>query len=263
MAKSAKTKDEETIGSEDRARGVRAMLAIDDVQAAILMLALGDEAAGEAMKYLSDAELEQLVRLLAGLGKVTGKQKQKAMAECERLQKSDKIPAPAERRDHSDFIFAALSRATGARRAGEICAAQGLPARTRTPKPASKPSKEHQKAKTALKKKLSGLSVSQVSCDELRDVIVGLAETARREGILALEPLLPAGGGDKLLCTGLRLAVDGTEPDRVRRNLKTRLAALLGQQEVVGRMIVEGVLGIQAGDNPRLIEHQLESHYRL
>ena len=100
--------------------------------------------------------------------------------------------------------------------------------------------------------------------DELRDVIVGLAVIARREGILALEQLLPAdGGGDKLLLTGLRLAVDGTEPKLVTENLETRQRTLLRDRETAGRMIIEGVAGIQAGDNPRLIEHQLQSHYRL
>ena len=52
--------------------------------------------------------------------------------------------------------------------------------------------------------------------------IVGLAETARREGILALEP---AAGevGNLYLASGIRLAVDGTEPELIRSILDIEL----------------------------------------
>ena len=47
---------------------------------------------------------------------------------------------------------------------------------------------------------------------ELIEKIVGFAETARREGILALEQAVEE-GDDPFLSQGVRLAVDGTEPD--------------------------------------------------
>jgi len=260
MAKKSTT----TIGAEDAARAARTMLAGEGNQAAVLMLALGETAAGEAIKYLSDAEIDGLVRQFAGLGKVTAQQKREAMAECMRLHQGGDLTGQAQRRQHSDFIFAALNRAVGPRRASDVCTAQGLPSFTRTPPPPYQRSQKNQKTSAALEKTLHTRSLSDMSPDELRDLIVTLAELARREGILAIEPLLPADcAGDKLLHTGLRLAVDGTEPDLIRKNLEVRLQTMLRDLELMGRLVIEGIAGIQAGDNPRLIEFQLESHYRV
>ena len=155
--------------------------------------------------------------------------------------------------------------------------------------------------------------------------IVGMAETARREGILALEnePL----EDNKFLQQGVRLAVDGTEPalimdimetelmfveerhkqmqrllDMLGRNwlifggvtiaalfivrdgltgmalvrqvaypafqalllagliawpLARKLGELSGQEILFKRMIIEGIMAVQAGDNPRIVEHKL------
>ena len=163
---------------------------------------------------------------------------------------------------------------------------------------------------------------------ELVDRMVRLAETARRRGILALESAANE-LDDRFLSTGLRLAVDGTEPkliqpimereihyleqrhrlgQRVMRTLGhywmifgvvgalvelglhaesagagialveqaalpllygALLAGLIGlpfasklatyseQEMLAKRMIVEGIISIQAGDHPRIIEHKL------
>ncbi|MBK36634.1 MAG: motility protein A [Gemmatimonadetes bacterium] len=58
---------------------------------------------------------------------------------------------------------------------------------------------------------------------ELIEKIVGFAETARREGILALEQ---AGQeiDDAFMSTGIRLAVDGTEPELIQTILETELS---------------------------------------
>ncbi|MFH1570564.1 MAG: motility protein A [Gemmatimonadota bacterium] len=166
---------------------------------------------------------------------------------------------------------------------------------------------------------------------ELIERIVGFAETARREGILALEQAIEE-GDDPFLSTGVRLAVDGTEPDLIMDILETELQFVeerhkLGQ-EILGnmanaapafgmigtliglvimlknmddpaaigpgmaiallttlygaimanillnpiaqklktysskevlakRMIIEGIMSIQSGDNPRIVEHKL------
>jgi len=166
---------------------------------------------------------------------------------------------------------------------------------------------------------------------ELIERIVGFAETARREGILALEQAIED-GDDTFLSQGVRLAVDGTEPDLIMDILETELQFIeerhkLGQ-DIVGnmagaapafgmigtliglvimlknmddpaaigpgmaiallttmygailanilfgpiaaklkvysgkellakRMIIEGIMSIQSGDNPRIVEHKL------
>ncbi|MEW6751158.1 MAG: FliG C-terminal domain-containing protein [Candidatus Latescibacterota bacterium] len=156
--------------------------------------------------------------------------------------------------------------------------------------------------------------------------IVGMAETARRQGILALEHELP---GDPFLRTGVVLAVDGAEPALIagilgtelqslqerhrqsRRLLETlarnwmvfagigvalvlvvggeaglpplelvrqaaspllqglllaglfawplacRLGEVHEQEALAKRMAIEGVMAIQSGDNPRIVEHKL------
>ena len=166
---------------------------------------------------------------------------------------------------------------------------------------------------------------------ELIERIVGFAETARREGILALEQAIED-GDDTFLSGGVRLAVDGTEPDLIMDILETELSFIqerhqLGQdiisnmanaapafgmigtliglvimlknmddpaaigpgmaiallttmygaiisniffgpiaqklktysnKEVLAkRMIIEGIMSIQSGDNPRIVEHKL------
>ena len=60
---------------------------------------------------------------------------------------------------------------------------------------------------------------------ELIENIVGFAETARREGILALETAA-ADVNDPFLSGGIQLAVDGTEPDLITDILETELQYL-------------------------------------
>ena len=166
---------------------------------------------------------------------------------------------------------------------------------------------------------------------ELIEKIVGFAETARREGILALEQAVED-ADDAFLGAGVKLAVDGTEPDLIMDILETELrfieerhklgqeiianmgnaapafgmiGTLIGlvimlknmddpaaigpgmaiallttmygaiianiafgpiaaklktysQKEVLSkRMIIEGIMSIQSGDNPRIVEHKL------
>ena len=58
---------------------------------------------------------------------------------------------------------------------------------------------------------------------ELIEKIVGFAETARREGILALEQAVQE-VEDIFMATGIRLAVDGTEPELIQSILETELS---------------------------------------
>ena len=166
---------------------------------------------------------------------------------------------------------------------------------------------------------------------ELIEKIVGFAETARREGILALEQAVEE-GDDPFLSQGVRLAVDGTEPALIMDILETELqfieerhksgqnmvaamgdaapafgmiGTLIGlvimlknmddpaaigpgmaiallttmygaiisnvlfgpiakklksisdKELLTKRMIIEGIMAIQSGDNPRIVNHKL------
>lgn len=168
---------------------------------------------------------------------------------------------------------------------------------------------------------------------ELIEKIVGFAETARREGILALEQAASE-VEDPFMGTGIRLAVDGTEPELIQTILETELAFIeerhkagasifsyMGQagpafgmigtlvglvnmlqnlddpsaigpgmatalittfygavianlifipmagklgirsaEEILQkRMIMEGIMSIQSGDNPRIVEQKLNT----
>jgi chemotaxis protein MotA len=169
---------------------------------------------------------------------------------------------------------------------------------------------------------LRALRPKQTTIVDLLERIVGFAETARREGILALEQAVEP-YDEPSLAQGVRLAVDGTEPDLImdilenemeyverRHRAQQRLlhdwghsclgvAALgallaaatapsawvagaavpllyggvcswvLGQplarklqvaheQEILcKRMVIEGVMAVQCGDNPRIVEIKL------
>ena len=60
---------------------------------------------------------------------------------------------------------------------------------------------------------------------ELIDTLVGLAETARRQGLLALEAGLPS-IKNPFIALGVQMAVDGTRPEVVEDILRTEVDAL-------------------------------------
>ncbi len=168
---------------------------------------------------------------------------------------------------------------------------------------------------------------------ELIERIVNFAETARREGILALEQAVED-DDDPFLASGVKLAVDGTEPDLIMDILETEVqfveerhklgAQILADMAVAApafgmigtliglvimlknmsdpaaigpamavallttlygailanvllnpisiklktystkelltkRMIIEGIMAIQSGDNPRIVENKLSA----
>ena len=73
--------------------------------------------------------------------------------------------------------------------------------------------------------------LQQLSYADIDEVFVVLAETARREGILHLERLVQ-GDDEDYLNYGMRLAIDGTEPDLI--------------------------MAIQSGDNPKIVDSKLK-----
>ncbi|NOZ08260.1 MAG: motility protein A [FCB group bacterium] len=60
---------------------------------------------------------------------------------------------------------------------------------------------------------------------KLIEMLVNLAKKARREGILAIDQVLPT-VKDRFMRTGLEMAVDGTEPETIRSVMETELTYL-------------------------------------
>ena len=83
---------------------------------------------------------------------------------------------------------------------------------------------------------LKTIKTSAASPNELIEKIVGFAETARREGILALEQAVEE-ANDEFLSGGIRLAVDGTEPDLIMDILETELLYIEERHNQASEMI--------------------------
>jgi chemotaxis protein MotA len=75
---------------------------------------------------------------------------------------------------------------------------------------------------TAIKATKLIFSVAKVSASQLIDQLVTFAETARRDGILALENVTDEIEDDYLV-RGIRLAVDGTDPELIEGIMETEL----------------------------------------
>ena len=74
---------------------------------------------------------------------------------------------------------------------------------------------------------------------ELIEQLVELAEVARRDGILALEGMTE-GMDEPFLVNGLRMAVDGSDPDVIESIMETELENLMERHEA-GRGMLEAM----------------------
>ncbi len=136
-----------------------------------------------------------------------------------------------------------------------------------------------------------------VSIQELSRSFAGMAEQARREGLLSLEDYLYPAGEDEsndagetgaapetqpdtsptgvemeegeaidvsilseLMRRGLELVIDGTDPELVRELSRFHGKHDIAMTRQVVDATIEGVLGIQCGNNPRMIEDIIDSH---
>ena len=109
-------------------------------------------------------------------------------------------------------------------------------------------------------KKLTQRPLLQLSYDEINQVFVGFGEIGKKEGILALESVIQ-GADEDFLNYGVRLAVDGTEPDLIMDILETWRESLLHEHKSKYQKVIEGIMAIQSGDNPRIIESKLKRLY--
>ncbi len=85
-------------------------------KAAILMVALGEEAAGEIMKYLADFEIEDLTQVITELKSLPNSIQDRVLEEFEQHL----LAGEWVNQGGTDFARAALERAVGPRRAQEI-----------------------------------------------------------------------------------------------------------------------------------------------
>lgn len=124
---------------------------------------------------------------------------------------------------------------------------------------AKKPSKQYLDEQRRLKKQVQR-SLSELSYDEINSIFVGLGERARRQGILALENLAQ-NMTDPFMKSAVQLAVDGTEPNLIMDLMETWMESLLHEQKRKYQKVIEGIMAIQSGDNPRIIGHKLAVLY--
>ena len=123
------------------------------------------------------------------------------------------------------------------------------------PRAKRKPSKELAESKRRLRNTVTR-RLDELSLQEMDGLFRDLAEVARGEGILALEAYAEK-MSDTFMRSGLLLAVDGTEPDLIMDILETWLESLAHEHERKHRKVIEGLMSIQSGDNPRTVEHKL------
>lgn len=93
------------------------------------------------------------------------------------------------------------------------------------------------------------------------ETVVGLATRARQDGLLALEDEID-GLKPVFLRLGVRLVVDGTDPDVITKTLEVALRAggFEGTELVRRMLLLDGVLGIQAGANPTQLATMLSAY---
>lgn len=108
---------------------------------------------------------------------------------------------------------------------------------------------------------LGGLSFEEIEIEDLAKVFAELGRVAKRDGILALEAFLPRYQGVGALHEGLRLVVDGTQPDLIGSILATRTQTMARNRRIRLQMIIEGICGLQAGDNPWILHHKVQVFY--
>lgn len=98
------------------------------------------------------------------------------------------------------------------------------------------------------------------ACLPIIDRILECSNIARQYGVLALEEFVQKQDND-FLTFGTMLIVDGTDPCLVKGILQTLICSdnHTGFELLSREIIAEGVLSVQAGENPRLLELKLLS----
>jgi AraC-like DNA-binding protein len=102
----------------------------------------------------------------------------------------------------------------------------------------------------------------KLECLELLFTIISLSQNARKRGLLALEKDIEE-SWPFLLRKGMQYILDGTDPGLVREMMTGYLIAgdYQGKEFLARLIIIEGILGIQAGEYPKIIQEKLGSFF--
>lgn len=105
-------------------------------------------------------------------------------------------------------------------------------------------------------------------CVPLMKTLVSFAQKSRVGGLLALEDdldkvRLSVEGSLSFFKTGMLLVIDGTDPETVVEILTFKIMAgnYKGLPLLMRCIILEGVMGIQAGENPGILAEKLLSFF--
>ena len=211
-------------------------------KAAILMVSLGEEAAGEIMKYLADVEIEELTQTITELKNLPNEIQDVVLSEFEQHL----LAGEWVNQGGTDFARAALERALGARRAHEILE------RTRQ--------NEHsgfQILKNVNPEQIApfiagehpqtlALILSQIDSNQAAGILSQLPQSTQVEvayRIATLENITPA---------TLR---------QVEENLESKLNDILDtQSDIGGPKVVANMLNLTGSSIERSVLEQLDSH---
>lgn len=108
--------------------------------------------------------------------------------------------------------------------------------------------------------RLEALSVWDAQCEDVAEAITDMSIIASQESKRALEPVVSI-VADPFLAQGLRLMIDDTEFSVIQDILGNRLEYGKKQIEMKSKMVVDGMLLTQGGNNPRIIEQKVRSYY--
>lgn len=122
-----------------------------------------------------------------------------------------------------------------------------------------KPGKRYLAMKAKLKE-TAARPLEELSFDEINRMFRSMAEVARTEGILELQSIAES-AGEGLLAGGLRLLVDGTEPELLASILEANARSILHEQQVKLEKVTKGIAALQQGTHPMLLEHQVTVIY--
>ena len=113
-----------------------------------------------------------------------------------------------------------------------------------------------------LSERLSCSDKEMEECYKLVKKIINLSEKARKQGLLSLEDDI-SGLESNFFQKGLQLVVDGTDPEIIKHMLEIQIFARghRGKELLENCIIYEGVLAIQEGYNPRIVEEILLSFF--
>lgn len=94
---------------------------------------------------------------------------------------------------------------------------------------------------------------------ELINTLITLGKYAQERGVLSLEEALGK-VEEPFFKEALQLIIDGTDSDLVDEILRNKIDAIIYHKELLYNLMIEGLLGIQAGNSSWTLEMRLRSH---